>query len=151
MNKLIIAFALFITLSTSLTAQNSNVSETEAQQQAVKDIAVQWLKLLTTGEDIDSLLEISTTPFYINGKSTAESTERLTEFYKYIIADKGKRAIPEISSKIISKEDLPTSKNTPENALITEITISNNEYKSEKIYVFLNALEETYLVVGFLN
>lgn len=151
MNKLIIAFTLFITIGSCLTAQNNTSSLTEEQQQTAKDIAVQWFTLLTAGDDIPPLLEISTIPFSIDAKKTVESTEELTAFYNEVVHNKGKRKIPEINSKIVTTEDISINKPILENALITEITISNEEFRNKKIYVFIDISKEKYKVIGFID
>ena len=149
MNKIILTSILLFTFICKLSTQNDSIPQTIEQQKTAKNIAEKWATLLIKGENIDSLIAISKTPFALDRIKILNSKEELKAFYNKVIENKHKRIMPKISSEIVYSKYEIIEKCIPINVLIIKITPLEGDSKGEGSLVSVEISGNDMKIIGF--
>ena len=149
MNKTILTSILLITFICNLSAQNDSIPQTIEQQKRAKNIAEKWTTLLTKGENIDSLINISKIPFALDRKRILNSKDELKVFYNKVIENKGRRIMPKISSEVFYSKYEIIENCIPINVLVIKITFLEENLKSEGVFVSVEISGNDVKIIGF--
>lgn len=128
---------------------SDSIFQSIEQQNQAKQLAELWVMELTKGENIDTLMSISTVPFALDGKKILNTKNELKELYKKVVDKKGKREVPALSSEIYKSKFEIIEKSIPLNVLLVKIEIKDGKNAGEAILVSVQISDDKLKIIGF--
>jgi len=151
MKKIVIVLLYIFISSFSANAQTDSISQTAAQQEAAKKVAVKWFSLLAQGRNVDSLLRISKTPFALDKVEILNTKDELRAFYNKVIAKKGQRVIPKFTTKIVGSRYEIIETCIPMNNLIIELRMLEGVFKGDRVLICVEISGKELKIIGFAD
>ncbi|MES2484887.1 MAG: hypothetical protein V4581_02920 [Bacteroidota bacterium] len=130
-----------------LFAQNDTIKVKEHYQKAVM-LAVDWTEQLMSGENVEKIVAYTALPFVKDGDEILITKKEVTDFYKEVILDKGKRKVPQMEARILSERKEILDQCIP---VVYTVVAVDVEFKGEKERIVISVLYTNgeYKVAGF--
>ena len=132
-------------------AQIDSIPQSIAQQEKAIGLVTNWINLITVGEDIDSLMEMTALPFALDRRELLNSEEELKSFYAKVTEKIGKQTPPKVASRIFNSKYEIIEKSIPLNILIIEITVLDGDLKDDIVFLTVNISGDEMKIVGFTD